>query len=132
MTEQMKSKLSNFIDSLIQNKVDKIIIDIWTDKSKKHTYYSIDIDTGTSLTSTNHLITYNLHFAVCPQSGLVLLSKDNYEEFKSYDLDFAKKYTDILLQTKNQILTKNLDIIINTTNKELKLTRDENIKKLIG
>ena len=130
MTEQMKIKLSNFIDSLIENKFDKIAVDIWTDKPKKLTYYSIDIDTGSVHFPSG--TSYNLHFAVCPQSGLVLLSKDEYEEFRVYDLDFAKKYTEIIQDTNNRILNKNLDLIIDSSCKELKLTRDENIKKLIG
>lgn len=123
MTLEMKVKLSKFIDSLIENKVDKLIIDIWSDKSKKNTYYSIDIENNQNST---------LHFAVCPQSGLVLLSKDEYVEFRAYDLDFAKQYTEIIKQTNDKILTKNLDLIIDACCKELKLTRDENIKKLIG
>ncbi len=130
MTVEMKTKLSNFIDSLIENKLDKIIIDIWTEKSKKMTYYSLDIDTGGI--SQKHLLDFNLHFAVCPESGLVLLSKDGHDEFRSNDIDFANKYTKILIETKNKILTKNLDSIIDSSCRELKLTRDENIKKLIG
>lgn len=126
----MKTKLSNFIDSLIENKLDKIIIDIWTEKSKKMTYYSLDIDTGG--VPQKHLLDFNLHFAVCPESGLVLLSKDDHDEFRTNDIDFANKYTKILIETKNKILTKNLDLIIDSSCKELKLTRDENIKKLIG
>lgn len=131
MTEQMKVKLSNFIDSIIENKINSIVIDIWSEP-KKHTYYALDIDTGIPSNRPNLITNYNLHFAVCPQTGLVLLTKDEFEEFRVNDVDFAIKYSEILQQTKNKILCKNLDLIVDTSSKELKLNRDQNIKKLIG
>lgn len=127
----MKNKLSNFIDSIIENKLDQLEIDIWYDKSKKMNYYSFDMHTITK-SSNNPLINYNLHFAVCPETGLVILSKEGYDEFRENDIDLAKKYANILKETNNKILTQNLNLIIESSCKELKLTRDENIKKLIG
>lgn len=130
MSEEVKIKISNFIDSIIENKIDLMSIDIWTDKAIRHTYYSFDIITD--ILVKKKLVSYNLHFAVCPQSGLILLSKDNYDEFRENDIDFANKYAQILLEIKNRTSTNNLNLIIDSTCKELKLNRDENIKKLIG
>lgn len=131
MTEEMKTKLSNFLDSLIENKLDLIEIDIWTEKAKKHTFYSLDIDTYNT-SKLNVVFTFNLHFAVCPQTGLVLLSKEEHEEFRINDIDFADKWSNKLKITQEKILLRNLDLIIESSCKELKLNRDENIKKLIG
>lgn len=133
MTEEMKSKLSSFIDILIDNKFDVIVLDKWRDKKTGHNYYAIDLDTRVSIQNTkNPLLTQFLHFAVCPESGLVLLSKDEYDEFREYDVEFAKKYYEILKVTDNKKLSICLDKIIDSTVKELKLNREENIKKLIG
>jgi len=41
MTEEMRSKLSGFIDDLIEHRLNQLEIDIYTDKRKKLQYYSI-------------------------------------------------------------------------------------------
>jgi len=127
----MKIKLSNFLDSLIENKLSQIEIDIWIEKTKKHTFYSLDIDTVNN-SKLNVIHTFNVHFAVCPQTGLVILSKEDYEEFRTNDVAFAEEWSEKLKTTKDKILLKNLDLIVDSCFKELKLNRDENIKKLIG
>lgn len=133
MTEEMKIKLSSFIDILLCNKFDEIIFDKWKDARKKHNYYSIDIDTGVKINNPTYpLLTQFIHFAVCPESGLVILCKDEYEEFKECDIEFAKKYYEILKEFDYKKSLKNLEDIIDSSMKELKLSRDENIKKLIG
>lgn len=129
----MKEKLSEFIDSLLENKLDDIVFDKWKDKKRNHNYYALDIDTGIKINnSSNPLLTQFLHFAVCLESGLIVLCKDEYEEFRAYDENFAFDYYQILHDANNKKTLQNLQKIIDSSTFELKLSRVQNIKKLIG
>lgn len=133
MTQEMREKLSMFIDDLIEYKFEHLVFDIFTDKRKKFDYYCFDLDSGIIIkNSTNPLLTQMVHFAVCTQSGLVVLSKDDYDEFRIHDNDFANKYAKIIEECNNRKLLNNLESIIDTTYRELKLNRQQNIKKLLG
>jgi hypothetical protein len=129
MTHEMVDKLSIFIDDLLEFKSNDLVFDIFPGKKKRETYYTFDIDTQIG---NSPLTTEFLHFAVCPQTGLVLLHRNGYEEFRSNDVEFAKKYAKKIEDTNNIILMSNLEKIIDTSYKDLKMTRQNNIKKLIG
>lgn len=132
MTEYQKEKLSRFIDDLIEFKFYDINFDSHQDK--KLTYYSIDVDTLVPIKTSlaTGLVTQKVHFAVSPDSGMVLLWKDDYEEFRTKDLEFAKKYSRIISEANSKKMTEFLDQIIDSTYSELKLQRDASIKKLLG
>ena len=132
MTDYQKEKLSRFIEDLIEFKFYDITFDSHQDK--KLNYYSLDVDTLVPIKSTltTGLVTQRVHFAVSPDSGMVLLWKDDYEEFRTKDLEFAKKYSRIISEAQSKKMTEYLDQIIDTTYSELKLQRDASIKKLIG
>ena len=117
----MISKLSLFIDDLLEYRLQEIEIDIYTDKKKKDFYYSIDIDTKMISRTNNALglsiLTQRVHFCVSPQTGFVMLSRDDYNDYKDVNIKLKKEA---------------LDKIIDSTYQDLKLQRDSNIKKLIG
>lgn len=100
MTNMIKNKLSIFIDDLFEHRLEHLEIDVYTDKKKKLYYYSIDIDTSIPIKSLNTfgltLLTQKIHFCVCPQSGLVLLTRDDFNEYRSEDFDIANKYSKII------------------------------------
>lgn len=132
MTDYQKEKLSRFVDDLIEFKFYDISFD--THQDRKIKYYSIEVDTLAPIKSNNSsgLITQKVHFAVSADSGMVLLWKDDYEEFRTTDLEFAKKYTKIIQEAHSRKITETLDGIIDSTYSELKLRRDASIKKLLG
>lgn len=136
MTEEMRSKLSIFIDDLIEYRSEQLDIDIYTDKRKKLYYYSIDIDTKIACKTNNtfglSFITQTVHFCVCPQTGLVLLTRDDFNEYRDEDIEFSNKYSEVISKLYLKRQKDSLDDIINSSYTDLKLQRDSNIRKLIG
>lgn len=136
VTDYMISKLSLFIDDLLEYRLQEIEIDIYTDKKKKDFYYSIDIDTKMISRTNNALglsiLTQRVHFCVSPQTGFVMLSRDDYNDYKDENIEFAKKYAEIISDVNIKLKKEALDKIIDSTYQDLKLQRDSNIKKLIG
>ena len=124
-----------FIDDLIEYRLDEIEIDIYIDK-KKYSYYSIDIDTKMISRTNNALglsiLTQRIHFCVCPETGLVTLSRDDYNDYKDTNIEFAKKYAEIITNANDRLKKDALDKIIDNSYKDLKLKRESNIRKLIG
>lgn len=136
VTDYMINKLSEFIDDLIEYRLEEIEIDIYTDKKKKEFYYSIDIDTKMISRTNNALglsiLTQRIHFCVCPETGLVILSRDDYNEYKDENIEFAKKYAKIITDVNIRLQKDALDKIIDNSYQDLKLKRESNIRKLIG
>lgn len=132
----MVNKLSTFIDDLLEHRLNEIEIDIYTDKKGKNIYYSIDIDTK-MVSKTNNtfglsVLTQRVHFCVCPQTGFIMLSRDDYNDYKDQNFDFSDKYSKIINEKHLQIQKESLDKIIDSSYQDLKLQRDSNIRKLIG
>ena len=136
VTDYMINKLSEFIDDLLEYRLQEIEIDIYIDKKKKYSYYSIDIDTKITCRINNahglSILTQRIHFCVSPESGLVLLLRDDFNEFRDEDFTFAKKYAEIISDVNMKLKKEALDKIIDSSYQDLKLQRDCNIKKLIG
>ena len=136
VTDYMINKLSLFIDDLLEYRLQEIEIDIYVDKKKKYSYYSIDIDTKMVCKANNALglsiLTQRIHFCVSPESGLVLLIRDDFNEYRDEDFTFAKKYSEIISDVNIKLKKEALDKIIDSSYQDLKLQRDSNIKKLIG
>lgn len=132
MTDYQKEKLSKFIDDLIEYKFDLIWFDSHLDRKKE--YFTIDVDTLVPVknNTASFSVTQKVHFAVSTTTGLVLLYKDDYEDFRTHDLEFAKKYSEIIKNCINKKLDECLDGIVNSTYAELKIQRESNIKKLIN
>jgi hypothetical protein len=132
MTEYQKEKLSKFLDDLIEFRFDVCVFDAHRDK--KFSYWSIDIDTTLpikSVSQNNFTQFQKIHFAVSPDSGMVLLYKDNFDEYSVEDLEFAKKYSKIIQSCIDKKMNMALDNLIDSSYLDLKLHRDSNIKKLI-
>ena len=132
----MVNKLSTFIDDLLEHRLNEIEIDIYTDKKGKNIYYSIDIDTK-MVSKTNNtfglsVLTQRVHFCVCPQTGFIMLSRDDYNDYKDQNFDFSDKYSKIINEKHLQMQKDALDKIIDSSYQDLKLQRDSNIRKLIG
>lgn len=136
VTDYMISKLSIFIDDLLEHRLDEIEIDIYTDKKGKNIYYSIDIDTKVVSKVNNtfglSILTQRVHFCVCPKTGFVLLTRDDYNDYKDQNFDFSDKYSKIINEKHLQMQKDALDKIIDSSYQDLKLQRDSNIRKLIG
>lgn len=130
----MRNKLSIFIDDLFEYRLEQLEIDIYTEKKK--IYYSIDIDTKIVCKTGNtfglSLFTQRVHFCVCPESGLILLTRDDFNEYRDENHEFAKKYSDIISNAYLKKQKESLDSIIDSSYNDLKLKRDSNIRKLIG
>ena len=136
VTDYMVNKLSTFIDDLLEHRLNEIEIDIYTDKKGKNIYYSVDIDTK-MISKTNNtfglsILTQRIHFCVCPQTGFVMLSRDDYNDYKDISFDFTDKYSKIINEKYLQMQKDALDKIIDSSYQDLKLQRDSNIRKLIG
>jgi len=136
MTEEMRAKLSCFIDDLIEHRLNQLEIDIYADKKKKLQYYSIDIDTKITCRTNNtfglSILTQRVHFCVCPQTGFILLTRDDFDEYRDEDIEFTKKYSEIIQSVYLKKQKDSLYDIVDSSYVDLKLQRDSNIRKLIG
>lgn len=139
MTKEVCNRLENFLYLLLDYKLELIEIDIYvTEKYKKKSrYFTFNIDTLVPQKPTGSTFglsfgTQKVYFSVCIDDGYILLTKDDYESFKDYDIDFALKWSKII-EEKHRLKQKSIvDNIINSTTSELRLSRENNIKKLIG
>ena len=135
MTDQM-IKLSNFIDDLLEHRLEDLEFDIYTDKKKKLNYFALEIDTKKVCKSNNNFqfnfITQKVRLCVCPETGYIILTRDDYRTVETTDLEFTKKYSTIIKDANEKRLIESLDKIIDDTYIDLKLQRESNIRKLIG
>ena len=136
MTDYIKNKLSNFIDDLISHRLDELEFDIWSEKKKQSNYYyTIDLDTKIP---TNPQSTFGVSFSTqkihlsVNTNGLILFMRDEFNEYKDEDLEFTKKYSNIIKNLYTQRQKEIVDKIIDSSYTDLKLQRESNIRKLIG
>ena len=130
MTKDQCDKITQFIDDLIEFKLDKIKLDHFI--SKKKEYYSIEIDSGVplilkgafNLSFSNQMI----YFSVCEDGGIVLSREEMYTD---NDQVFAKKYFNILRDLYIKRQSEIIDNIVDKSYSDLKLRRESNIGKLI-
>lgn len=130
MTKEQCDKITQFIDDLIEYKLDKIKFDNFITKKKE--YYSIEIDSGVpliipgafNLSFSNQMI----YFSVCEDGGIVLSREEMYSD---NDLVFAKKYFNILRDLYIKRQSEIIDNIVDKSYSDLKLRRESNIGKLI-
>jgi hypothetical protein len=132
MTKEQCDKITQFINDLIEFKLDKMKLDHFI--SKKKEYYSIEIDSGVPLIITG-LSSFNLsfsnqmiYFSVCEDGGIVLSREEMYSD---NDEVFAKKYFNILRDLYIKRQSEIIDNIVDKSYSDLKLRRESNIGKLI-
>lgn len=133
MTEEQKEKISIFIDDLLKYKTNQLEFNFFI--SKKKINYSIEIDTGIPIPTSNSMFQLSfgnqkIKFTVC-EDGDITLIKDSYKMFHDNDVSFAKKYLDILHDKCIESQSKIIDNIVDSSYSDLKLRRDSNIGKLI-
>lgn len=129
-------KLSNFIDDLLEHRLEDLEFDIYTDKRKKLNYFALEIDTRKVCKSNNsfqfNFITQKVRLCVCPDTGYIILTRDDYRTVEITDMEFSSKYSTIINEANEKRLKESLDKIIDDTYIDLKLQRESNIRKLIG
>lgn len=132
MTKEQCDKITQFINDLIEFKLDKMKLDHFI--SKKKEYYSIEIDSGVPLIITG-LSSFNLsfsnqmiYFSVCEDGGIILSREEMYSD---NDQVFAKKYFNILRDLYIKRQSEIIDNIVDKSYSDLKLRRESNIGKLI-
>ncbi len=129
MTKEQSDKISQFINDIIEYKLDKLKIDHFITKKKE--YYSIEIDTGVpQLLGTLNISFSNqmVYFSV-GEDGSIVLSRE--EVFTDTDQVFAKKYFNILRNLYVKRQSEIIDNIVDKSYSDLKLRRESNIGKLI-
>lgn len=129
MTKEQCDKIAQFIDDLIDYKLDKIKLDHFITKKKE--YYSIEIDTGVpqifgslNLSFGNQMV----YFSVCEDGSIVLSREEVYTDTNQV---FAKKYFNILRDLYIKRQSEIIDNIVDKSYSDLKLRRESNIGKLI-
>jgi len=136
MKSEILPKLSNFIDDLLEHRLDDLEFDIYTDKKKKLNYFALEIDTKKVCKSNNtfqfNFITQKVRLCVCPETGYIILTRDDYRTVELTDLEFSNKYSIIIKDAKDARLKESANKIIDDTYNDLKLQRESNIRKLIG
>jgi len=136
MKSEILHKLSNFIDDLLDHRLEDLEFDIYTDKKKKLNYFALEVDTKKVCKSNNNFqfnfITQKVRVCVCPETGYIILTRDDYRTVELTDLEFTSKYSTIIKEANDSRLKDSVDKIINDTYNDLKLQRESNIRKLIG
>lgn len=134
MISEMENKLSAFIDDLIKYRYDDIEFYITTKRNNE--IYHLEIDTKVPTKPLGNFgISFGnqkIIFSVSPNTGSVTLYRDDYKSFGIENMEFSKKYAEIIKNSYLDKQVKLLDDIVDNSYTDLNLKRESNLGKLIG
>ena len=133
MIKEQSDIISKFIDDLLLYKLQQLKFNCSTKRNVKT--YSIDIDTGVPIKTSNNLFGMSfgnqyVHFSVS-DNGNIVFTRDDYDGFYSDDKILSSKYFKILESYYIKRQCETLNKIVDSGYSDLNLRRQSNLGKLI-